>query len=105
MTDKGVGGVSSAWTVSGSQLTLSMWINPSVALVRCVAHVSFLLLFNVFVFLICQGRLVSKADGTADQNHWLMLSILTGGDLRFRLRLDQDGQPVRTILLLFTLNF
>ena len=59
----------------------------------------------MFVFSICQGRLVSKADGTADQNHWLMLSILTGGDLRFRLRLDQDGQPVRINFKMFTLNF
>jgi hypothetical protein len=37
------------------------------------------------------ARLLSKADGASDSNHWWMLSLNNGNRLRFRLKTDIGG--------------
>jgi hypothetical protein len=53
--------------VTNDSLTISAWIRPSPT-------------------AIPDARIVSKADGTADANHWWMLSAVNYTDLRFRLK-------------------
>ncbi len=50
----------------GDGLTATMWIRPQVS--------------------GSAGRLLSKASGTAEQDHYWMISTLSGAQLRFRLR-------------------
>ncbi|MFC1889575.1 MopE-related protein [Thermodesulfobacteriota bacterium] len=64
--------------LSGTQMTIAAWINPDSL---CSGEAS-----------SCDGRIISKADGVKDANHWWMLSgISAGGDIVLRFRLKTDG--------------
>ncbi|MEM7164110.1 MAG: LamG-like jellyroll fold domain-containing protein [Planctomycetota bacterium] len=57
--------------ISGDELTIAMW-------------------FRVDDFGVYDARLISKATGTAEQDHWWMVSTL-GNRLRFRLKTSVGG--------------
>ncbi len=67
--------------LTGDEMTLAAWFNAD-SLSNCGAS---------------DCRIASKADGTATDDHYFMLStISSGGDvvLRFRLRLDSDTETI-----------
>lgn len=45
------------------------------------------------------GRLISKASGVNDQDHWLMLSVLADRTLRFRLKTSSDDEDQTVVLV------
>ena len=57
------------FNVSNDSLTISAWIKPS-------------------SFAQADARIVSKANGENDSQHWWMLSTINNYELRFRLRTD-----------------
>jgi len=58
--------------VSGSALTLSAWIRGD-------------------TFLPSDARVISKSIGTAEQDHYWMLSIIDNGGIKLRFRLKTNG--------------
>ena len=61
--------------VSGGELTLSAWVKSS-DLGNCVAD---------------DCRILSKATGTAEDDHYFMLSTIASGGVKLRFRLKTDG--------------
>jgi hypothetical protein len=69
-----------AWNVTGAAITVSAWVklDPS--------------------FVDNDARIVSKAVGTQEQDHWWMLSTITvGADRRLRFRLKAGGATTTLI--------
>ncbi|MHC4510143.1 MAG: LamG domain-containing protein, partial [Planctomycetota bacterium] len=65
--------------VVGGGITLSMWVNPK-------------------SYMFNDTRTISKATGTASNDHWWMISTSGGNHvLRFRLKTD-DGQSTTTLV-------
>ena len=63
--------------LSGTQMTITAWVNPDSLCSGGSAY--------------CDGRIISKADGIKDTNHWWMISGISaegGTVLRFRLKTD-----------------
>jgi PKD repeat protein len=68
-----------SFDVSGSALTIATWIRPD-------------------GFPVDDGRIVSKATGTAEQDHYFMLStVASGGGYRLRFRL-KTGATTSTLI-------
>jgi len=63
--------------VAGDGLTISLW-------------------FRANGFVVGDGRLISKANGTAEQDHYWMISTIGGPHLRFRLKTDSGGTATLT---------
>jgi hypothetical protein len=70
--------VSGAFDVVGSEITLSAWI-------------------KVNNFSIHDARIISKATGTAEQDHYWMLSTIKDDGSKLRFRLKANGQTATLI--------
>jgi hypothetical protein len=69
------------WSVSGSELTIQTWA-------------------KLESYAETDARFISKASGTADQQHVFMLSTMNSGDdLRFRLKTGTDDASGTSILI------
>lgn len=69
------------WDVAGTGLTVTAWVRPAPG-------------FD----LDSDGRILSKATGATEQEHWWMLSTTrVGSDLRLRARLKAGGSTVTAI--------
>ncbi|GJM37147.1 MAG: hypothetical protein DHS20C19_05140 [Acidimicrobiales bacterium] len=64
--------------IPGNELTIAAWV-------------------NVDDFDVNDGRIISKANGTAANSHWWMLSTLGGERVRLRLKTD-DGNNTTTLI-------
>ncbi len=68
--------------VSGSAMTLAAWFNSS-QLANTPSH---------------DGRIISKANGTAESKHfWMLSTIRSGSDTRLRFRLKAGGQTTTLV--------
>lgn len=63
--------------IPGNQMSISFWIRPN-------------------NFDSQEGRFISKADGTSEEDHYWMVSQLNGSRLRFRLKTDNGGTTTLT---------
>lgn len=61
-----------SWDIMGNTLTLALW-------------------FNADSFSISDARLISKSIGTAEQDHYWMLSTIDDNGIKLRFRLKIDG--------------
>ena len=68
----------SSFNITGSELTLSAWINAE-------------------SFGISDARIISKANGTASGSHWWMLSTVSSGGMKLRFRL-KTGSSTTTFI-------
>lgn len=62
-----------SWQVGSSEISIAAWIRPK-------------------SFNVSDGRIVSRADGVAEQSHdWMLSTIASGGQMRLRARLRVGG--------------
>jgi hypothetical protein len=66
------------WSVSGSALTIALWLRAD-------------------DFDISDCRMVSKANGTAEADHWWMLGTVESGGIKLRARLKTGGTTTTLI--------